>query len=277
MIKLMFYEADEYKKLWLDNKIHVYSEDDFDWLLRGIYDEESDSKVKPFRDECSIRFLKDTYDLEFVSEDDWYSVQSEEEGRICLSSLSRTMKYALTLIYYARLGMCVKFKKCEERIWKALNTMPFDIVLAVSSSEFNGNTGLILGVDYVIENYPVNGKAVQLNVVNECLFGKDGYEKESSFYKKEGKYYIESVRLEYLDYHYFWKDHIKEIIEVSKRYIKEEHPIISKLMVCNLKEFIEKINIDVDYFMSFNDYAAGIRGFEDMKKEYEKGKDFCFF
>lgn len=269
MIKLMFYEADEYKKLWLDNKIHVYSEDDFDLLLRGIYDEESNSRVKPFRDECSIRFLKDTYDLEFVSEDDWYSIWCREKGRICISTLSRTMKYALTLIYYARLGICVKFKKCEERIWKVLDTMPFDIVLPISSSEFSGDTGLILGVEYIIENYLLNGKRVQLNVVTKGLYGKEGYEKEDIFYKKDGRYYVEDITLEYLDYHYFWKDHISDIIEKSKLHIKEEHPIISKTMVCNLKEFVQKINVDVDYFMSFNDYAEGIRVFEDMRKNNE--------
>ena len=94
MVRMFYYTDVDYMNHQFDYSILAYSERSFDRLLNWQYDENGDS-VKPFRDEDSIRFLKDTWNMEFVSDDDWYSIQSPEDGRFSLSGLSRAMKYAL--------------------------------------------------------------------------------------------------------------------------------------------------------------------------------------
>lgn len=268
IIKMYYYNADDFSKLVRNGKICLYSERIFERLTNWQYDEEGNN-IKPFRDEYSIKFLKDTYDLEFINEEDWYAIHSPTEGKFCLSGLSKTMKYGLTLLDNSKYGISTDFKVCEKRIWKTLDTMPIDILIAVNISEYDRTTDFILGVDYIIENYPFNGKTIELNVMSRPILKEDGYEVEGKFYRKDGKYYTESIELEYLDGYYDWREHLEEFVEIAEIYVMKEYPIINKTVMYNLVDFLEKINIDVNIFLDFNDYANNISLYKSMLKDNE--------
>ena len=272
MIKLFYYNADDFLKLLSSRKILSYSEQEFERLTNWQYNKEGNT-LKPFRDEYSIKFLKNTYEIEFLSEDDWYSIQSPEDDRFCLSGLSRTMKYALTVLYNSQHGVCTEFKNCEECIWKVLDTMPFEILVAIDASKLDRGVNLSLGVDYVIENYPFRDKTIQLNVTSRFILGDDGYKKENRLYYKEGKYYIDAFSLDYTVCYYFWKEHIEEIIRQCEFCIKDEYPIIEKTMVCNLSGFLEKAGIASEDFMRFNNYFDDVWMFKKLLEEKEITKE----
>ena len=153
MIRMIYNDIDRYRDLQCNNKIKTYELRDFEYLTNWHYNE--DDTTKPFRDEHSKKFLKEAYNLEFFSDDAWYSlIDLNSSERFSLSGLSGSMKYALVLLHNSRFGVCTEYKHCSERIWQALSKMPFDILVAINNTTFNNYTDYNLGVYYIIEHYP---------------------------------------------------------------------------------------------------------------------------
>lgn len=280
MIKMFYYNKDEFLNELIEHHIWSYSERDFDHLMNWQYDKEGNS-IQPFRDEYSKKFLKDTWNLEFVDEHDWYSIHSPEEGRFSLAGLSKDMKYGLTLLDYSKRGLVLSFKHCSEKIWKVLSEMPFDILVAVDTSKLKCWSDVIIGVDYIIENFPFEDKKLKVHVMERYERFQDYEElKDKSgikIYHKDGIYYTHSWEIEEIFCRYFWKKHIKEIMDKVNHYIVEEHPILNKTLETNLVDFLELIKEDVEGFLVGNRFARHIYGAKYMlenntisQQEYEE-------
>lgn len=281
MIRIWFYNTDEFARLRSEYKIFTYCEGEYERLTNWQYDKEC-NPIKPFRDEYSIELLKETYDVEFISDDDWYSIKSPKEERFCLSGLSTTMKYALYLIHNSKKGKCTELVNCEKRIWKVLDSMPIDILVAVDITNINEDLDLELGVDYVIENYSLNDKEIKLNVTeNRGYLIDSNYKKvgDTPIYLKDEKYYIDSISFKFHEIFYFWKEHIEDIIKWANNYTEKEYPIINKTITCSLLEFIDKINLDynvdynVDSFLYWNEYARQLLCYNNMLNDNEISKE----
>lgn len=247
----------------------MYSEKNFNRLVNWQFDEDGNS-IMPFRDEFSKKFLKDTWNMEFVSDDDWYSIQSlEEEGRFSLSGLSEEMKYALTLLHFSRNGQILSFKVCSERIWKALDDMPFDILIAVDTSRFSYWRDVCLGVDYIIEHFPFNNEYIQVNVVDGLVRDKEKVTDKNgvSLFIEDDKYYVGSFSIESYFTRYSWKKHIPDIIKYAGFEIKDEYPIINKTLVCNVEEYAKLLGLDETYFLDSSDYAFELHSYKRMLQE----------
>ena len=134
MIRMFYYHEVEFSKQLQLDKFHLYSEVDFENLMNWQYDKNGNA-IKPFRDEHSIKFLKDTFHIEFLSENDWYSVKSPKKSKFSLAGLSQEVKYGLVLLHYAKLGRILSFQPCSDIVWKVLSDMPFDIFIVVNASE----------------------------------------------------------------------------------------------------------------------------------------------
>lgn len=270
---MFYYTDDEYIHHVSNYDILDYSERTFDTLLNWQYDEDGNS-VKPFRDEYSIRFLKDTWNMEFVSEDDWYSIQSPEEGRFSLSGLSRAMKYALTLLHYSRKGSILSFRICSEKIWKVLDTMPFDILVAMNISKIKNFHYTLLGIDYVIENFPFHNRVLQVQI-GYMYTKNNGYEevekhKGVALYQKDGKYFINAIYVDDYFCQFRWQKYIKEIVSHAEFCIRTEKTLMEKKLVNGYVDFMHLLGIEEDdAFRGYNDYYYYLSFFTDLLKNKE--------
>lgn len=272
MIRMFYYADTDYINHVSNYDILDYSERRFDTLLNWQYDEDGNS-IKPFRDEYSIRFLKDTWNMEFVSEDDWYSIQSPEEGRFSLSGLSEQMKYALTLLHYSRKGRVLSFKICNEKLWKVLDTMPFDILIAMNISRIKNFYYTLLGIDYVVENFPFHNRVLQVHVSYMRITNKDYEEVEKhkgvSLYHKNGKYFINVLGLNDYFCQFRWQKYIKEIVDKTEFYIRTEKPLMEKRLVNGCVDFLKLIDANEDRFLCSNTYYHDMSIFTEMLKDKE--------
>ena len=267
MLRMFYYNRDDFTDKLIEKEISMYSEREFERLVNWQYDEEHDS-IMPFRDEFSKKFLKDTWDMEFVSDDDWYSIQSPEEGRFCLSGLSKEMKYALTLLHYSRNKRVLSYKHCSKRTWKVLSDMPFDILVAVDMSKLDNWTDVCLAVDYIIENFPFNNDYLQVQVSENLIRDKQEISDANGvrLYIEDGKYYACSFEIDRHFTHYDWKKHLESIIKCAGHYVKEERPIVNKTLVCNVVEYAELLGIEENYFLNSNKYAYELYDAKRMLK-----------
>lgn len=265
---MFYYNPDEFTNRLLDREFIMYSEKDFERLVNWQYDEEGDT-IKPFREDYNKKFLKDTWNIEFVSDDDWYSIYSPEEGRFSLSGLSKEMKYALTLLHFSSKGRMLSFKSCSERIWKALSDMPFDILVAVDTSKIESWKSICLGVDYIIENLPFDDEFLQVNVLNSLIRDKDKITDKNglSLYVEDDKYFacVFNIKRHFAEYD--WKKHLNDIIKHANSCVREEYPIIDKTLVCDVVEYAKVLDIDEDYFLDLNDYTYYLNQFERLLKD----------
>ena len=267
---MFYYDVDEFLNRSINREFLMYSERDFERLVNWQYDKDGNS-IMPFRDEYSKKFLRDTWNIEFVNDDDWYSIQSPEEGRFSLSGLSKEMKYALTLLHFSRNGQILSFKSCSKRIWKALSDMPFDILIAVDTSRLSSWYEICLGTDYIIEHFPFNNEFVQVNVVDGLVRGKKEVKDKNGvrLFAEDDKYYAASFSIESYFTHYSWKKHLPDIIKSAVHCIKKEYPIVNKILTCNVMGYAKALNLKENYFLDFNEYAYEVFSYERLLNEGE--------
>ena len=268
MLRMFYYNHDDFVQKSGDRKIRIYDERVFEDLLNWQYDEDGNS-IMPFRDEFSKKFLKNTWNLEFVSDDDWYSIQSPEEGRFCLSGLSREMKYALTLLHFSRENRVLSYEFCDEKIWKVLSEMPFDILVAVDTTELKSWNDVSLGIDYIIENFPFNGEYIQVQANYYRIQGKQEVPITDTehLYIEDGIYYANTFEISTYLTHYDWKKHVETIIKYAGRYVKDEHPIVNKTLVCNVKEYAKLLGLKENYFLDCSEYGRELYSYKRMLQE----------
>ena len=268
MLRMFYYNHDDFVQKSVDRKILRYGEGFFEELLNWQYDEDGNS-IMPFRDEFSKKFLKNTWNIEFVRDDDWYSIQSPEEGRFCLSGLSREMKYALTLLHFSRKNIVLSYEFCGKNIWKVLSEMPFDILVAVDTTELKSWEDVCLGINYIIENFPFNGEYIQVQVSDYLIKDKQKVDitDEVLLYIEDGKYYACALELHNYLTHYDWKKHVETIIKYAGYYVKDEHPIVNKTLVCNVKEYAKLLGLKENYFLDCSEYGRELYSYKRMLQE----------
>lgn len=253
MIRMIYNDIDRYRDLQMSHKIVTYDERRFEYLTNWYCNKE-DGTTRPFRDEYSVKLLKETYNFEFFSDDDWYSLVDDSSERFSLSGLSEYMKYALILLHNSRVGVVTEFKGCDKCIWQVLSTMPFDVLIAINNTTFENNRNFDLGVDYIIENININERRIELNVLNRWIVKEDAEEVACHIYEKNNEYFISCFSLDDIfDARYYWKEHLEDIIKECKHLYKKEYPIIDKSKTWNLVDFAEKIKCSVDLDMDFKD------------------------
>lgn len=72
MIRVKFvYDEKQYWDLMAERRIVMYDKENFYWLVQG--DTATEKKEPPFRDDDSVRFIREVDHAEFV-EGDWYSI-----------------------------------------------------------------------------------------------------------------------------------------------------------------------------------------------------------
>lgn len=194
--------------------------DYFDWTLLCPRFEEVEHP--PFRDAESLRLLKESYDIVFASDEDWYSVIIEGT-RMSVSCVNKGLKFALTAIDVSRRGLYTQYRDdVGEEVWRVLADLPIDILVAAKQSEIGVFSNLTEGVEFTILNYSYKNQSIEVTV-------KDFIHHKDSFYTavpeshengtshglhigKDGRYYSDEFGVRYA-LQYYWKNDVKGIIE----------------------------------------------------------------
>ncbi len=101
MIRVKFvYDEKQYWDLMAERRIVMYDKENFYWLVQG--DTATEKKEPPFRDDDSVRFIREVDHAEFV-EGDWYSIVTPY-NRTDMTALCGGTRYALTVIDNSRYG-----------------------------------------------------------------------------------------------------------------------------------------------------------------------------
>lgn len=102
---------------------------------------------EPFRDDESMMFIKEIDNAKFSSK---YGVVTPY-GECPVTSLCGGTQYALTVIHNSRLGRYTSYEPYGNDIWDRLGNLPFDILIFINLSMFNG-THISIN-KFIIENY----------------------------------------------------------------------------------------------------------------------------
>lgn len=208
MVKVKLYDFRECSDL-RKQKICIYSKENFLRIVQGgIWEAEK----KPFRDEDSLRFIREIDHAEFVGGDDWYSIVTPF-GRTNVTALCGGTRYALTLLDNSRRGIYTdisRFGGYGEDIWGRLADVSVDIRIAYDVAEIDRHyPELPIQTDYVIENYPCGGKKIEVYVRKDSIDG---------VHFKEGKYYM-GYWLE--EFEYKWYKDVGGLISTAEKLVQE--------------------------------------------------------
>jgi hypothetical protein len=284
MIKVRLYTKERYiQEVMITSNIRkkdaiLYDIDKFYALMH-------ENNEPPFRDEESVHFLRETYNVEFV-ENDWYSVICDGKRRICLSRLNSDIKYALTLIYYSRKGKYLSFYYMDEKCWKVLSEMPFDILVAWNIDEIGIHFSCIEGASYVIENYPYMNNELPVKAVRFCDWPKrtDNYTrlKETDgcgpdynlWIGEDGKYYTGGDFEIGYTFQYYWKNDISGIIHFCEEYKTTDY-LVQVNQECNIFELGGLLNLSSgEYDVTlFSGYLSGLDNYKSMLEDSTITKD----
>lgn len=151
MIRVKFYNFKKCTDLG-KKRIRIYDKEDFFRIVRGgIGDGE---EKKPFRDEDSLRFIREIDHAEFVDGDDWYSIETPF-GRTNVTALCGGTRYALTLLDNSRRGIYTDISRFGEYggdIWGRLADVSIDILVAYDTAKINYHFPMLaIKADYMIE------------------------------------------------------------------------------------------------------------------------------
>ncbi len=220
MIKVKLFNPEEMLGAYTGESGRVVeSQDYFEWHMLCPRFEKNPQA--PFRDPESLRLLKESYDISFASDSDWYSVICEG-SRMNIWCLNRGIKFALVALHCSRQGIYTWFEPAGDAVWKILADMPFDILVAMRTSNMGLRRPAINGAMYQIVNYPYGGRKIEVTVLHDLLCGKDGYTGVPESHKngtgyglcmgRDGKYYSDPLGVMYA-FQYYWKNDIGGIIK----------------------------------------------------------------
>lgn len=277
MIKARLFTWEEWlETLSLDKDKDVYvisSEDYFDYnfCVKDLKDGE-----KPFRDAESIKLLKESYDVTFADDADWFSVICDGE-RMPITHLNDSLKFALTVIQCSRIGTYTWYVPCKEEIWQLLANMPMDILVAIRMKDIYWESQLNIGVDYIIQEYPAFGKRIEVNVVQKRDKGEGFYTKvaedkdnteDDLYLGQDGKYYLDATLADFaLRYQWFWD--IRGVSEVLSS--------LSCLLRSDYRPYIVDVTQEysyVDFWNKFctkewrkcDEYLSSLESLNEMRK-----------
>lgn len=209
MIRVKFYNFKKCTDLG-KKRIRIYDKEDFFRIVRGgIGDGE---EKKPFRDEDSLRFIREIDHAEFVDGDDWYSIVTPF-GRTNVTALCGGTRYALTLLDNSRRGVYTDISRFGEYggdIWGRLADASIDILVAYDTAKINRDFPVLaIKADYMIENYPYGGKEIRVYVERSSI---------EKVHFDNGKYYMGYWLREF---EYEWHKDVGGLIATAERLVKE--------------------------------------------------------
>lgn len=225
MVKVKLYTVDDFMRTCTIGGGEYVTEYQGYFEMHMLWVEPGWEEGIPFRDAESVRLLRESYGVEFVSDGDWFSVRGRE-GRMDVSCLNDGLRFALVAISRSRKGGYTWFAPADERIWRVLADLPFDILVAMRTFEMGIHGRQIEGIDYQIINYPYNGRSEAVTVLDDMLrINNEAYTEVAEAREcgtgyglctgKDGRYYTSSLDIGYA-FQYYWKNDIGGIL----RYIE---------------------------------------------------------
>lgn len=233
--------------------------------------------VRPYRDGLSIAFLKETYGVSFIDENDWYRVRCD--GHPCnISELNDELKGGLAVLENSRKGVYTEYQfhrrypdpapfKQVEDFFAGLG---MDVLVAYNMDRYAPMSGYgDIYAPYVIENYPYGGGIVQVHVEHwESHREDEGYQPldripgkkgrsglqrhvESPTYNlsvKEGVYYSSGL----LDYafQYRWRYCLPEVIGALEKEFGRTVAFDGLSVEYESSAFMEKLSGHDSFYMT---------------------------
>lgn len=294
MIKIKLYTDEQYVAEVLDlrNRSEVeYTDRTFEFLADGY----SPRTTPPFRDEESVAFLKNIFNIEFIK-NEWFSV-IVDGMRSSLFTLSHDVKYGLSLIYFSKKGIYLSYKSLYENVWEYLASLPFDILIVAKRSSLAGRFALCGESEYTILNYPYQGRELEVSVKN-FIANDDFYTPvpEAKEYGlshglsvgADGKYYSDRFSISYA-FKYYWKNDIEGIIRHIKKRDKETY-LVELAQEYSYFQFVNLVNEEVyiGYLDELNFYKrtfsrdtpSAMREYKELcqyLKEKDGGTEYKFY
>lgn len=192
----------------------------------GGFDDILDDELKPFSDELSLRFFKETYDIELIGD-----MHCREKGRrrtFAVHNLSKDMKEGLMLLRNSQMGIYTRVENLSYLFlddpivnW-ICNFEDFDLLFAFVAGMDNGRYSFL---DYIypltIDNFTFKGIIVPV-VLNSC-----NSEENSELVYQTGEWFdlyrdmdgVYSSNNFFSLFDYDWKRDLPEI----KEYIDREY------------------------------------------------------
>lgn len=242
MIRIKFlYSTEDYVHTYDEKIICEYDRNSFIRIVNGFPSERD--KKPPFRDEDSMRFIREIDRAEFV-ENDWYSVVTPF-NRTCMTALCGGTQYALTVIHNSRRGIYTSVENYNEDIWGRLANLSIDVLVYVKVYKMCDYFASLdipysSNISIMIENYRYEGKEM------EAYISKDvGYKGRII---KDGKLYVADC---FEDFCFSWHRNFDQLIKEAESLLKAQRykhsPIVS-----NIKDFVSTLNLDNarDFFES---------------------------
>jgi hypothetical protein len=282
MIRIKIYPDEEYYKRVgniqkKEEKTIEYSQNTFKSLMHNCY--VWGDTCPPFRNEISRKFLKETYDVEFVDQGDWYSVTfagDNQRERTSLWNIDNGLQYGLCLLHYSQLGVYLSYNNnVGSKVWNAMANMPFDILIAIKKSDV-ANMSCSDEVDFLLENYPYQGKLIEVTVTNDVFVNKNNYRRLSEVecgiggnlcIGKDGKYYGSSFELMF-DFEYYWQNDIEKIIQFCQEYESTEY-LVQVSQESNIFDLGEQLHLPEYEKDVFAHYLFCLMLYE---KQFQEGK-----
>jgi len=226
MIRVRLFTAKEWLEAYCVSEEHEYRVCDAKVHFEILLDTAFDAEMRiPFRDAESLQFLKESYDISFVSDDDWYSVMCAG-SRSDITCLNEDILYGLSAIDLSKDGVYSRLEWAGKKVWQALSNLPFDILIAQNMQDMGLYKGAVSGADYLIENYPYRNETIEV-FVKKSIFVKDDFYAPVPEYRenntnhglhmgRDGKYYTDEFDIRYA-FQYYWKNDIEGIIKEIER------------------------------------------------------------
>lgn len=230
-------------EMFTNDKLRFYERRDFYWLLEGNI--LSDERFPPFRDAESLRLIQEIDHAELV-ENDWYSMITPY-GRTCMSALCGSTRYGLVVIHNSKKGYYTRLGSAGANVWKVLADLPMDILI-VTIREALFQFTFPSDVPCILENYPYQGKQIDLVVDPSRRMGKERFEEiDGKLYTNHFYWMFEH------ELRYDWKKDIASIVRYCDREVKEKgNRYLFPRKICqSLSELEQEIGEDFSYAVSW--------------------------
>lgn len=275
MIKVRVFTDKEWLNFsCISSEKHEYSAWNAKSYFKNLLDTAWEDEPRiPFRDAESLQFLKETYDITFVSDEDWYSVICEG-SRSDITCLYESIQFGLAAIDISKKGVYTQFQRAEEKIWTVLANLPIDILIAMRISKMGLFGEHISGTDYLIENYPYRGQAIEV-FVKQWIVEKDFYTPVPEYREnntnhglhtgRDGKYYSDETVIPYA-FQYYWKNDMEGIIKKIEELRKDRIVIADTTRTFDIFELGQLLSHDKNCIMML-DYLNDLKWISDDEKQ----------
>lgn len=279
MIKVKLYSDNDFLTevlgyaLGKEKPAYAYNDELFNTIM-----ENWDDSI-PFSDNDSIDLLQNAFGV-VKSRDDRYSIEWEDGSISCITTAPTIMKYALVLIYQSKLGLYTSYNPINiPNVASYLNNLPYDILIAVKSSDIGCNIGLSLGQDnFIVENYlPTNDEVTvhfsHRNNGMDIEVGDNTGRTRGLFLGKHGRYYISDNDF-CRNMQFFWREHLEEICAYITKHYTRRNKFFDVRREYNSFEFFKTFNmgeffIGLTYVVELDELNISLNDGIMTKEEYD--------